>query len=110
MKLLVQPDAGIEPLLSAIKHARNTIDILIFRLDREDVVDALRSAQTRGVNVRALIAHTNRGGEKSLRKLEVRLLDAGLTVTRTAGDLLRYHGKMMIVDQRVLHLYGFNFT
>ena len=27
--------------------------------------------------VRALIAHTNRGGEKSLRKLELRLLEAG---------------------------------
>jgi len=110
MKLLVQPDAGIEPVLRAVKSARKTIDILIFRLDREDLVVALRSAQSRGVNVRALIAHTNRGGEKSLRKLEMRLLDAGLTVTRTAGELLRYHGKMMIVDQRVLHLYGFNFT
>jgi len=110
MKLLVQPDAGIEPLLSAIKGARKTIDILIFRLDRADLLDALRAAQSRGVNVRALIAHTNRGGEKSLRKLEMRLLDAGLTVTRTAGELLRYHGKMMVVDQRVLHLFGFNFT
>ena len=110
MKLLVQPDAGVEPLLRAIKGARKTIDILIFRLDREDVVDALRSAQSRGVNVRALIAHTNRGGEKSLRKLEMRLLEAGLTVTRTAGELLRYHGKMMVIDQRVLHVYGFNFT
>ena len=110
MKLLVQPDAGIEPLLRAIKSARKAIDILIFRLDRADLVDALRSAQARGVNVRALIAHTNRGGEKSLRKLEMRLLDAGLTVTRTAGELLRYHGKMMVIDQRVLHLYGFNFT
>jgi phosphatidylserine/phosphatidylglycerophosphate/cardiolipin synthase-like enzyme len=110
MKLLVQPDAGVQPVLAAIKRARKSIDILIFRLDREDIVDALGTAQARGVNVRALIAHTNRGGEKSLRKLEMRLLDAGLTVTRTAGDLLRYHGKMMIVDQRVLHLYGFNFT
>ena len=110
MKLLVQPDAGIGPLLSAIKSARKSIDILIFRLDRADLVEALRAAQSRGVNVRALIAHTNRGGEKSLRKLEMRLLDAGLTVTRTAGELLRYHGKMMVVDQRVLHLFGFNFT
>ena len=110
MKLLVQPDAGIAPLLSAIKGARKTIDILIFRLDRADLLNALRAAQSRGVNVRALIAHTNRGGEKSLRKLEMRLLDAGLTVTRTAGELLRYHGKMMVIDQRVLHLFGFNFT
>jgi len=110
MKLLVQPDSGIEPLLSAIKQAKKTIDVLIFRLDRKDLVDALQAAVGRGVNVRALIAHTNRGGEKALRKLEMRLQDAGLTVTRTAGDLVRYHGKMMIIDQRVLHVYGFNFT
>jgi phosphatidylserine/phosphatidylglycerophosphate/cardiolipin synthase-like enzyme len=110
MKLLVQPDAGVQPVLAAIKRARKSIDILIFRLDRDDIVEALGAAQARGINVRALIAHTNRGGEKSLRRLEMRLLDAGLTVTRTAGDLLRYHGKMMIIDQRVLHLYGFNFT
>jgi cardiolipin synthase A/B len=110
MKLIVQPDAGIAPLIQAIKQAKKTIDILIFRLDRKDMVESLQAAVARGVNVRALIAHTNRGGEESLRKLEMRLLDAGITVTRTAGDLVRYHGKMMIVDQRVLHLYGFNFT
>jgi phosphatidylserine/phosphatidylglycerophosphate/cardiolipin synthase-like enzyme len=60
--------------------------------------------------VRALTAHTNRGGEKSLRKLELQLLEGGVTVSRTADDLVRYHGKMMIVDGRILHLYGFNFT
>ena len=30
--------------------------------------------------------------------------------SRTADDLLRYHGKMMIVDNAILHVYGFNFT
>ena len=38
------------------------------------------------------------------------LLQAGVTVSRTADDLVRYHGKMMIVDSRILHVYGFNFT
>ena len=31
-------------------------------------------------------------------------------MSRTADDLVRYHGKMMIVDDSVLHVYGFNFT
>ena len=85
-------------MLAAIKQARKSIDILIFRLDRRDVPNALRAAVTRGVSVRALIAHTNRGGEKGLRKLEMDLLEGGVTVSRTADDLVRYHGKMMIVD------------
>ena len=62
------------------------------------------------MSVRALIAHTNSGGEKTLRKLELRLLEQGVTVSRTADNLVRYHGKMIIVDNRVLHVYGFNFT
>jgi phosphatidylserine/phosphatidylglycerophosphate/cardiolipin synthase-like enzyme len=110
MKLIVQPDAGVTPIVTAIKQARKTVDVLIFRLDRQEVIRALEAAVARGVNVRALIAHTNRGGEKSLRKLELRLLESGLSVSRTADELVRYHGKMIIVDSRVLHVYGFNFT
>jgi hypothetical protein len=60
--------------------------------------------------VRVLIAHTNSGGEKRLRQLEQRMLSAGVTVTRTADDLVRYHGKLMIVDRAHLHVYGFNYT
>ena len=110
MKLIIQPEAGIAPIISGIKQAKKTIDILIFRLDRADLARALEAAVARGVNVRALTAHTNRGGDKHLRRLELQLLEGGVTVSRTADDLVRYHGKMMIVDSRVLHVYGFNFT
>jgi len=110
MKLIVQPDAGIAPIISAIKQARKWVDILIFRLDRPEIARALGEAVARGVRVRALTAHQNRGGTKSLRKLEMQLLEAGVTVSRTADDLVRYHGKMVIVDNKSLHVYGFNFT
>jgi phosphatidylserine/phosphatidylglycerophosphate/cardiolipin synthase-like enzyme len=110
MKLIVQPEAGLPPIVTAIKQARKSVDVLIFRLDRAEIARALSGAVARGVVVRALTAHTNRGGEKSLRRLEMQLLEDGVTVSRTADDLVRYHGKMMIVDGRVLHLYGFNFT
>ncbi len=110
MKLIVQPDSGVAPVITAIKQARKSIDVLIFRFDRIEIARALGAAVTRGVRVRALTAHANRGGTKSLRKLEMHLLEAGVTVSRTADDLVRYHGKMMIVDAKILHVYGFNFT
>jgi phosphatidylserine/phosphatidylglycerophosphate/cardiolipin synthase-like enzyme len=109
VRLIIQPDDGLKPLLKAVRRARKTLDIVIFRFDRVELEKALQAAVARGVVVRALIAHTNRGGEKVLRKLELRLLDAGITVARTADDLPRYHGKMMIVDD-VLHVFGFNYT
>ena len=109
MKLIIQPEEGLTPLLHAVKRAKQSIDIVIFRFDRPELEKALAAAVSRGVTVRALIAHTNRGGEKNLRKLEMRLLAAGVIVARTADDLTRYHSKMMIVDDK-LHVLGFNYT
>ena len=109
MKLIIQPQDGLTPLLKAVRGAKRTIDIVIFRFNLTELEEALEAAVARGVVVRALIAHTNRGGESQLRKLEMRLLKAGAIVSRTADDLPRYHGKMMIVDG-VLHVFGFNYT
>jgi cardiolipin synthase len=110
VKLLIQPEDGVSPLLAAIKKARKSVDIVIFRFDRAEIEAALKAAAKRGVSVSALITYTNHGGEKSLRKLEMRLLDAGVTVSRTADDLVRYHDKLLIVDRRVLYVLSFNFT
>jgi phosphatidylserine/phosphatidylglycerophosphate/cardiolipin synthase-like enzyme len=108
--LIVQPSDGLSPLLKAIHDAKSAIDVTIFRLDRPEIVKALGAAVSRGVAVRALIAHTNSSGEKALRKLELRLLQAGVTVARTADDLPRYHGKLMTIDRDRLYLLGFNYT
>jgi cardiolipin synthase A/B len=110
LRSFVQPGDGIAPLVAGIDSAKNSVEILIFRFDREEIERALANAVSRGVNVHALIAYTNRGGERKLRELEMELLAAGVTVSRTANDLARYHGKLMIVDRRELYLLGFNFT
>ena len=110
MDLIVQPQDGLAPILTAIDAAREHIDITIFRLDRPAIVKALGAAVARGVAVRALIAHTNNKGDRALRKLELKLLAAGATVARTADDLPRYHGKLLTVDRDTLYLFGFNYT
>ncbi len=93
VKLFIQPDDGVAPILQAVQRARKSISIVIFRFDRGDLEKALLGAVSRGVAVHALIAYTNRGGEKHLRELEMRLLGAGVTVARTADDLVRYHSQ-----------------
>jgi cardiolipin synthase A/B len=40
----------------------------------------------------------------------MRLLENGISVARTSGDLVRYHGKMMLIDRKELYLLAFNFT
>ena len=110
MKLIVQPRDGFAEILTGIRSAKKEIDVLIFRFDRPEIEKALDAAVKRGVKVRALIAHTNKGGENYLRRLEQRLLEAGASVARTGDEFVRYHGKYLVVDRRCLYLLGFNFT
>ncbi len=110
MKLIIEPGDGVERLIKGIRKAKKRVEIMIFRFDRPEIERALIDAVERGITVHALIAFTNRGGEANLRKLEMRFLASGITVARTAGDLVRYHGKMMIADRDELYLLSFNFT
>ena len=110
MNLIVLPVDGLAQVVRVVRKAKESVRVTIFRCDLQEIEKALGDAVARGVAVHALIAETNRSGEKALRKLELRLLELGLTVSRTADDLVRYHDKMIIVDQRVLFVFGFNFT
>ena len=110
MALIVQPDDALTPLIVAIKKATRHIEITIFRFDLKELQKALEGAVTRGVKVHALIAHTTGGGAKRLRKLELDLLAAGVTVSRTDDDLVRYHNKVLLTDRDTLYALGFNFT
>lgn len=110
MKLIIQPRDGITPLVGAIRRAKRSISIAVFRFDLDQLEDALQAAIKRGVTVQALIAHTSGGGEKQLRKLESRLLEAGAWVARTDDDMVRYHGKLLLIDDEVLFVLGFNYT
>src|SRR5580765_972417 len=110
MKLIVEPRDGWSEFLSAIRQAKKEIDLVIFRFDRPEIAKALDAAIKRGVVVRTLVAHTNRGGEKNLRKLEQRLLETGAIVARTGDEFIRYHGKLMVIDRSALWLMCFNLT
>ena len=110
MKLIIEPTDGVAPILAAITSAKKSVEIAIFRFDRKDLETALTAAVVKGVRVIALIAFHNRGGEASLRKLELRFLAAGIIVARTSGDLTRYHDKYVVIDRRVLCMLSTNFT
>ena len=110
MELIVQPADGIKALLETVAAAQKSIDIMIFRFDLKQMEKMLEGALSRGVAVRALIARESSQGDKRLRQLEMRWLEKGIIVARTGEAFVRYHGKMMIVDNKILHVYGFNFT
>jgi len=110
MQVIIQPRDGIEPFLEGIRGAEESVEVILYRLDRLEIEQELVVAAARGVHVHALVTYTNKEDLKEIRKLERRLAERGVKVTRTAEDLVRYHSKMMIIDRRKLYLLTFNFT
>lgn len=110
MRVIIQPRDGITPLLEGINQATDSVEIVIYRLDRLEIEQALVAAAARGVRVHALITYTNKEDLREIKKLEKRLVERKVKVTRTDEDLVRYHSKVMIVDRRQLFLLTFNFT
>ena len=49
LKLLIQPADGIAPLVAAIKNAKKSVSIVIFRFDRAELEAGLKAAVGRGV-------------------------------------------------------------
>jgi polyphosphate kinase len=110
MQVIIQPRDGIEPFLEGIRGAEESVEVILYRLDRLEIEQELVAAAVRGVSVHALVTYTNKEDLKEIRKMERRLAERGVKVTRTAEDLVRYHSKMMIIDRRTLYLLTFNFT
>ena len=44
VKLIVQPDDGLAPVLESIDRARKSLDFIIFRLDSKDIEKAAAAA------------------------------------------------------------------
>lgn len=63
--------------MAAIKKAKKGVDIVSFRFDHAEIERGLMAVAKQCAPVSALIAHANRGGERSLRKFEMRLLATG---------------------------------
>src|ERR1700687_3155534 len=110
MELLVQPGDGLTSIIAAIRKAKTQVELTIFQFDMKELQKALEQTVQRSVKVHALIAHQAAGEGKKLRKLELELLEAGVTVSRTADDLVRYHDKLLIIDREILYALAFNWA
>jgi cardiolipin synthase A/B len=110
MRVIIQPRDGVEPLIEGIGQAKTSVEIIIYRLDRLEIEQALIAAAARGVHVHALITYTNNEDLQEIKRFEKRLTRSGVRAPGAAEKLVRYHCKMMIVDRRRLFLLTFKFT
>ncbi|MBY0293666.1 MAG: hypothetical protein K2W92_10325 [Alphaproteobacteria bacterium] len=58
-KIIVLPEMGNSPILSAIKSAKKSIDFALYHLDDSSIIDALIKSKKDGVNVRVTLNKPN---------------------------------------------------
>ncbi len=95
-------------LLSLIDHAAVSIDVALYDLNRQSVVDALVAAHGRGVTVRAVGDDDAAVGEYSVWYQE--LTDAGITVITDTSASQIQHNKFLIVDDEIVWTGSTNLT
>ena len=120
-KRLAQPPAALEDdiavyfspkggamaaLVSQINQAQRSIDVQAYLITARQIVDALQSAQNRGVKVRIVLDKNNPGGMYSAAAY---LSKTTLPVWRD-GRHKDQHNKIMLIDGRIIITGSFNFT
>ncbi len=98
VEIYEEPDAGREPILTSIKNAQISIDLVVYLLTDEKVLNALADAAIRGVRVRVMVEKTPYGGGSNFEKIKKRLGAAGIDV-KPGNPVFRYtHEKAMVID------------
>ncbi len=112
-KLFIEPKDGIQPILAAINAAKLSIrhKIYLFTDSRQDVIDALVAAKTRGVDVKILLEREPSGTVGGNTAIFLKLKDAGLNVQLTkAFKFVFVHEKSFVIDNQTAIISTANIT
>jgi len=96
------------PLYMAIDTAKTTLDVAIYSLNRQSVVDAILRAQKRGVRVRLLL-DSSQATQAKERQLLYSMHDAGIEMRRDTHVGIM-HWKLTVVDDNTFAIGSFNYT
>ncbi len=94
----LEPDAEQEPVISALRSARQTIRVHMYVLDEIDVINELKAAKKRGVDVRVMLEErlTGMGAGNKAAMSELQL--AGVEVQSGNPAYPLTHLKSIVID------------
>ena len=94
----IEPGDGRAPLLDEIEAARQSIDLEVYIITDEIILDSLEDARRRGIDVRVILEEHPFGGSGGQDAVFARLEDAGIAV-RWGNPVFRFNQvKMTFVD------------
>lgn len=105
--IFVEPEAGTEPVVSALREAESSILMKMYLMTEEEVIAELKDAVARGVSVRVML-EKEPYGELSNEAVFADLQEAGVEV-KWDNPTFRYtHEKSIVVDGQVALIMTLN--
>lgn len=109
-RLIVSVEDRRPALLDVIGRASKRITLSLFRCNDEPVLQALKAAVGRGVEVEVLVTSRAKGGKKKIAKLWRALEETGATLHSYTDPVVKYHPKYLIADDGPAIVASLNFT
>jgi cardiolipin synthase A/B len=113
-KILILPDMGRHPILTAIKSAKKSIDITGYHLDDPQVIEELIQSRRKGIRIRLILQkpylYPSPFDNKINEATSIKLKNHGIE-THFLEDY-RYplvHYKLMIIDNEYAIVQNFNY-
>jgi cardiolipin synthase len=108
--LLIEPDAGVRPLVRLIDRAQSRIFVEDYILTDRGIIRALERAAAQGVQVDVLLEPHPLGMGTQPQRLAEQLRAAGITVRWSPSRYALTHAKMMVLDDRAAIISTANFS
>ena len=108
--VFVEPDDGRDPVLDELRAARCGIDVSVYLLTDEPVIDELIAAARRGIQVRVMLEQHPFGGGGGQEEVEAQLRAGGVEVRWSGSDIRFSHAKYLVIDRQVALILNQNLT
>src|SRR5438128_12093362 len=109
VQVFVEPEAGEQPILSAMQSAKKSIWLEMYLLTDRNVLRALEEAANRGIDVRVMLEPHPFGGGSPARAMD-QLRAAGAKVQESNPAFTITHEKGMIIDTSTAYIMTSNFS
>ena len=110
LSLFVEPDDGIDPVLQGLNSARKSIRMAMYLITEPKIIQALKDAVARGVDVRVMLEMNPYGGSSNNVDVGLDLKKAGVTIRWDPRTINYLHEKAIVVDDEVAYIMTLNMT
>ena len=110
LSLFVLPEDGSDVILNAINDADESVTFVMYLITNRNFIDALKSAEARGIEVRGMMELNPYGGGSSNVDVFSELVEAGAEMKWDPRSIKYLHEKMILVDGDLMFVMTCNMT